>query len=87
MPAPLFALVLAAQAAPAVQLASAPTAGTTGAAPLAPAAAAPPAEAAPPPEDPMDHVVCQWQEPEGTRFGSHKVCHSRREWRRLQRGG
>ncbi len=89
MPFVTLALALALQAAavppaPPVQVAST----SPVVAPAAPAAA-PSSEAAPTPEveDPMAHVSCRYQEPEGTYFGSRKVCHTRREWLRLQHAG
>jgi hypothetical protein len=49
--------------------------------PAAPAPAAPaPAVAAAKPADDLDRVVCHVDEETGTRLGSHKECHTKREW-------
>ena len=92
MPFVTLALALALQAPaassePPVQVASTSPA-TAPAAAVAPASPPSP-EAAPAPEvdDPMAHISCHYQEPEGTYFGSRKVCHTRREWLRLQHAG
>ena len=89
MPSAILALALALQPptappAPPVQVASASPAATPAAGMAAPKTEATPAAE---PENPMDHVSCHYQEPEGSYFGSRKVCHTRREWLRLQHAG
>jgi len=33
------------------------------------------------PENPLDKMVCRYEETIGTRLGSHKVCATLREWK------
>jgi hypothetical protein len=67
----LFALALMASSPSDAAAPSAPTpaANTTATAP-----------AAAPPADDLDKVVCHVDTETGTRLGSHKECHTKREW-------
>ena len=70
----LFALAL---------LASSPTDTAAASAPTAAAPAAAPATMAHVPDD-LDKVVCHVDTETGTRLGSHKECHTKREWQQMQ---
>jgi hypothetical protein len=71
----LFALALMASSLSDAAAPSAPTpaANTTATAP-----------AAAPPADDLDKVVCHVDTETGTRLGSHKECHTKREWVQMQ---
>jgi hypothetical protein len=51
----------------------------------APASQAAPAPQAAKPQNPLDKMVCRYEETVGTRLGSHKVCATLREWQDQQR--
>jgi hypothetical protein len=62
--------IVAATAVPAVAQTTAPAAQTQAAAPAK--------------QDPLDKIVCRYEETIGSRLKSHKVCATVREWREQQ---
>jgi hypothetical protein len=65
--------ILAAAAAPAIAQTAAP------------ATQAAPAPQAAKPQNPLDKIVCRYEDTVGTRLGGHKVCATLREWQEQER--
>jgi len=65
--------ILVAAAAPAIAQTAAPAPQTA------------PAPQAAKPENPLDKIVCRYEDTVGTRLGGHKVCATLREWQDQER--